>query len=531
MARASWPRADAWKRRLLGRILVAGVAWAAVSASSAVSAMTLVREGVTLFASGPVVDEDFPRFRAALADGGVQRVVFVNSPGGDLWTGLQVGRMIRDAGLATRVAGYCHSACSIMFMGGRDRRFATGYPPRATMIGLHGPHDRTTRSVSPMAAPQIYAFYKAQMGERFDAVIVNQALYRLTDASGMLRLREPGRNRTEDSVPWFCPAGNTPPAQCERHPGHDAYSLGLLTDRETEALDLPVALRTNFSYYGVPLTEGLDSLTDTAVDALARAYCDSAALCTGLAQRELRTWREREPHRALAIGIGRRGLGWSQRADDPWAAAIRALYGCNHVASNPKLCRLVAVDEHLVPDLHAQAQERSRQWLQALPTPDPQAVLEEGAEAGTAQASGRRTGDLAGLTPRALEGVSRWDTAALAQALGAAEPPLLVDVGGVADAMLPGAVHFLRGGLALADVTADRAFDERFRRMLEAAGARPGRTLVFYGDSSWNWSAANAALRARAAGHTDVAWFRGGLAAWRKAGMPVVPKAVSAVLH
>ena len=113
----------------------------------------------------------------------------------------------------------------------------------------------------------------------------------------------------------------------------------------------------------------------------------------------------------------------------------------------------------------------------------------------------------------------------------AAEPPLLVDVGGVADAMLPGAVHFLRGGLALADVTADRAFDERFRRMLEAAGARPGRTLVFYGDSSWNWSAANAALRARAAGHTDVAWFRGGLAAWRKAGMPVVPKAVSAVLH
>lgn len=521
----------AWCGRALGRLAAVLLGLATVLPAADATAMTVVREGATLFASGPVVGDDFVRFKTAFAEGGLQRVVFVNSPGGDLWTGLQVGRLIRDAGLDTRVSGYCHSACSIMFLGGRDRRFATGYPPRATMIGLHGPHNRTTRAVIAEAAPQIYAFYRMQMGERFHSAIINQALYDLKDAAGMLRLRDTGRNRVDDQVPFFCPTGATPWAQCERHTGHDAYTLGLVTERETQALELPSAMRANFSFYGVLLNEAVVVLEDTALEGLVRDDCDGASLCTTLAARELRQWREREAHRAFAIGVGRRGYGWTQRADDPWGAAVRALYACNHASNNPKLCRLVAVDDHLVPDLQAQAQQRTRALLQALPAPAAQALQEERDESGVAPVSALRTGDAGGLTPRALEGVTRWDTAALAQALAGPQPPLLIDVGGVVDAMLPGAVHFLRGGLALPDAAADRAFDERFRRMLEAAGAVPGRTLVFYGDHSWNWWAVNAALRARAAGHAQVGWYRGGLTAWVKAGLPVVPKSASAVLN
>lgn len=500
-------------------------------AASPTLAMNLVREGPVLYASGPVVDDDYLRFKKALAEGGVRQVVFVNSPGGDLWTGLQVGRMIDDAGLETRVSGYCHSACSIMFLGGRDRRFATGHPPRATMIGLHGPHNRTTRSIAPEAAPQIYAFYRAQMGERFDSALINKALYGITDASGMLRLRETARNKPEDRVPWFCPKGSTPLAECERFPGHDAHTLGIVTHPQTEEIELPQALRATFTFYGARFSETVTSISEAGLEDITRAYCDGGALCMTIAQRELRSWREREPHRALAIGLGKRGFGWAQRADAPSTAALRALYFCNHTQNNPKLCRLVAVDDHVVPDLHAQARQQSDELRPSLPTPPADLVQEERDEAGGSSPRSLRPGDPTGLTPRQITGVMRWDTGSLAQALGSPAPPLLIDVGGMVDSMLPGAVHFHNGGLALTDSAAERAYDERFRRMLEAAGARPDRAVVFYGADSGNWWAVNAAMRARDAGYTQAGWYRGGLAAWLKAGMPVVPKSASAVLY
>jgi len=500
-------------------------------AASATMAMTLVREGPALYASGPVVDDDFVRFKNALAEGGVRRVVFVNSPGGDLWTGLQIGRLIRDAGLETRVSGYCHSACSIMFLGGRDRRFATGYPARATMIGLHGPHNRMTRSIAHEAAPQIYAFYRMQMGERFDAAIVNKALYGITEASGMLRLRDLARNRPEDRVPWFCPKGSTPLTECERFPAHDAHTLGLVTDPQTEEIELPPAMRAAFVFYGVKLTEAISSISDTGVEDITRAYCDGGTLCMSAARRELSAWREREPHRALALGLGKRGFGWTQRADTPWAAALRALYFCNHAPNNPKLCRLVAVDDHLIPDLHSQAQQQSKALMPTLSAPPAHLVQEEREEVGGATARSLRPGDPTGITPREVDGVTRWDTGTLAQALGGTAPPLLIDVGGVVESMLPSALHLHNAGLVLPDPTAERNYDERFRRMLEAAGARTDRAIVFYGPDSSNWWAVNAALRARAAGYTQSGWYRGGLAAWMRAGMPVVPKVASAVLH
>ena len=82
-------------------------------------AMTLEVEGNLLFASGPVGD-DWLKFKEALATPRIDTVVFVNSQGGDLWTGLMVGKFIADSNLKTVTAGYCVSACSIMFMGGKS---------------------------------------------------------------------------------------------------------------------------------------------------------------------------------------------------------------------------------------------------------------------------------------------------------------------------------------------------------------------------------------------------------------------------
>ena len=69
-------------------------------------AMTLERVGNDLFATGPTVDQDFLQFKEALAKGGIERLILVNGPGGDLWTGMQVARMVQDAKITTVALGY-----------------------------------------------------------------------------------------------------------------------------------------------------------------------------------------------------------------------------------------------------------------------------------------------------------------------------------------------------------------------------------------------------------------------------------------
>ncbi len=108
-------------------------AWAAAVLCALVSpvalAMTVEVHGNQVFATGPVED-DLRKFEEAFAKPGVDTVVFVNSPGGDLWTGLRVGRMIASKGYRTVIAGSCMSACSIMFMGGKVRQFSDALPPQ-----------------------------------------------------------------------------------------------------------------------------------------------------------------------------------------------------------------------------------------------------------------------------------------------------------------------------------------------------------------------------------------------------------------
>ena len=123
-------------------------------------AMTLERVGSDLYATGATVGEDFIAFRQAFAQGGIERLILVNGPGGDLWTGMQVARMVREAKIKTVVSGFCMSACSLIFMGGKERAFGTGHAPRLTLIGIHGAHDRETKQVQPTLMPQMYALYR-----------------------------------------------------------------------------------------------------------------------------------------------------------------------------------------------------------------------------------------------------------------------------------------------------------------------------------------------------------------------------------
>ncbi len=190
-------------------------------------AMTLERRGALLFAGGEV-GNDLVRFEQALAGGAVTTVVFNHSPGGDLWTAIRIGRLIADRGLRTVVAGRCLSACAIMFVGGRERRFAAGLAPGEAWLGLHGAHNRDTRQVDPQLQPQIYAFLRQQLGERFDAALMNRALYQMDDAQAMLVVPVPPGGRARPVL--HCPGAARTPERCQALPETDALRLGLLTE-------------------------------------------------------------------------------------------------------------------------------------------------------------------------------------------------------------------------------------------------------------------------------------------------------------
>jgi hypothetical protein len=492
--------------------------------------MTLERVGSELFATGPVVGADVPAFRAELARPGLRRVVLVNSFGGELRAALHVALMVRDARLDTLVSGQCHSSCSLIFMAGRERRFATGSRPRSTLVGIHGPNHRETREPTPEAARLMERFYRERMGARYDERIIGQALYGITEHNGMLRLRELDRTTPEERVPWFCPSAQTPPAACVRHHGHDAHSLGLVTHRETVTISLPASMRQAAEYFGLRLEDAGDPLPPRLSE-IAGSLCRTLPTCARGFDEAGARWLASDFHRAAAVGLDKPGYVFSRNADSPWQAMLQALYACNHMRDNPRLCRVVAVDDRSVPDLGATAAARSVELLARLPAPETRALEAENAEPGADVPWTYRKTDVRSPTPVALEGVQRLDTESLARMLRQPRRPLLVDVGGSESQMLPGALHFVHGGLAFRDIPTENAYEQRFLAMLRAAGAQPGTEIVFYGPDSSNWTSVNAAMRAQRNGYSRVHWYRGGLAAWQRAGMPVVQKSAVAVLR
>lgn len=493
-------------------------------------AMTLERVGHDLFATGPTVDQDFLQFKEAFAKGGIERLILVNGPGGDLWTGMQVARMVQDAKITTVASGYCMSACSLIFMAGQARTFGTGSLPRVTMVGIHGAHDRDTKSINPTVMPQMYALYKQQMGDKFDAQVINQALYDIKEASGFLRIRELQRTQEKDRTPWFCPTGQTALDQCQQHTGKDAFSLGVVTQTDTVPLILPDSMKVQLGFFGKSLGAPMVDLHDRA-GTLIEGLCKGQLLCKTIGQRTFNNYLSAKHNKAMAIGWGKTGYGVRWDVDDPSRAMLAALYQCNHAKNNPKLCRLVSVNEHEVLPLYDEASTQATALLGQLQTPAPERTQAEREEPGAATPSQLRRGQaLTGMTPKALEGIPRWDTATLVKALQLADRPVLIDAASFGP-VIPGALSFINSGLAFEDDKLERPFAERFGQMLRAAAPDLNKPVVFYCSHSESWLSVNAAMRARQLGYTQVIWYRGGFTAWTQSGLPTVGRVPVAVLY
>ena len=280
---------------------------AAVLVAFAAHAMKLEVSGNVVYASGPV-ENDLREFQEALAKPGVDTVAFVNSPGGDLWTGLTIGRMIAGKGFKTVTAGFCISACSIMFMGGRERSFSDVYRPAQTFVGIHGAHMTDTKGLNPQIQPQIYAFYKQNMGPGFNADVMNTALYDMQDAGALLRVFDAAR--LPKRPPFHCKSVQSLRKDCTEFKELDALSLGIVTTNAFTALKLPAGLLHVPSLLGRELTQALPDAASYYKEQGERKC--SADAC----RKSITDFAAAQENRALAFPVDGPGFGSSFNRDN-----------------------------------------------------------------------------------------------------------------------------------------------------------------------------------------------------------------------
>ena len=234
-----------WLHCVFTRISFKALGWCVLlwSVLPPARAIQIQRIEGDVFVSGDIVANDDLKLRAEFDTAPVKRLILVNSRGGHLTASLNIARWLATRPVTTLVVGPCLSACSLIFMAGKERMYATGFEPRLTVIGIHGPSLPQTGQLLPERAGEMLAFYKERMGEKYDAQLLHTALYEMKDATGFVLVREISRNQAKDRITLHCPTAGTPRWRCTEYPRLDAFTLGLVTNIETVSLQLPDSMR------------------------------------------------------------------------------------------------------------------------------------------------------------------------------------------------------------------------------------------------------------------------------------------------
>jgi rhodanese-related sulfurtransferase len=477
-----------------------------------------------VYASGAVGD-DVVAFQEAFSKPGVDTVVFVNSPGGDGWTGLRVARLIADKKLNTVIAGFCSSACSVMFMGGKERTFSDSFLPLQTYIGIHGAHNKYTKSVDSSLTPTLYAFYKQTMDERFNPDVINAALYGMEDAGSMLRVFD--AQRTPKRISYHCKGAQTPRQDCKEFKDADALNLGIVTSNTLTKLELPAAYKYKPTVFGRDLT-----LTMAEPVEFYKKLTEKT--CTEDACRRLISVFEdnKTEHKAIAIPMGMPGLGTVTGRNSAHTAFMGAVYFCNHVKGKPvRLCETQMVNNFDVSHFYSVADGKHVEALANLKIPNDMFFANE--EYGGVMTSFKafKTQKWNDITPQKLEGVKTYSTKELATALKSDLAPVVINVfEGVQDA-IPSAQTLVNAGLAFDDTARDAEFEQRYSALLKLLSPDQNKPIVFYCASRDLWLSVNAAMRAKKLGYTNVGWYRGGYESWKAANLPMADVVVRAVAN
>ena len=316
------------------------------------------------------------------------------------------------------------------------------------------------------------------------------------------------------------------------------------TTPQTHASPTPVFNTTPTYFYGVLLEHKPDSVDK--VKARALALCDrmdNKTTCLAEANEELQKLDTTAEHRALALGTSAAGYGYRAGDTSPDMAWLRALYNCNHVENNPKLCEVAGINVYETASLYDLSKTQGQSAIVALQANTPSLpsgidFADESRDFGLSSLSAAETLQSTELldyskgSPVSLADIKTWSTAALLAAYRQSGAGVrIIDVSNPLDTMLPNALHILNAGVNTRDVQQNAAIQTRLGNILSAAYPDDKTSpLIFYCTGVTCPVSSLAALRAVALGYTQVGWYRGGKAAWVAAGLPVVQKVPHAIV-
>lgn len=214
---------------------ILGAALVAAALAPGARAMELRQVGDTLVMSGAVDASDLVRLRNHLATHAVKLVLLHESPGGDLWSGYQVGNRIREEGLPTAISGKCESACGLIFLAGVERSFSDGRPLARTMVGLHGAHAAGTGQPLPELSPRMAYMIRTMTGRKYPDDLLQRTVY-TRHAEDIVYAFHPARYAAAGRGVVECLKQEVN-FKCSMLPGLDALGIGVITN--PEVLDLP----------------------------------------------------------------------------------------------------------------------------------------------------------------------------------------------------------------------------------------------------------------------------------------------------
>ena len=137
--------------------------------------------------------------------------------------------VIERRGLSTVVAGWCVSACAMLFLAGSSRAFGDLTPPALSSLGFHASYANGNLASAAEALAALKERVIARTGGKIDVSLVDRWLH-FTDERNTIRFRYPVAG---EAGVYFCPLGRFPNAgeyaNCTPIPAIDALSQGIIT--------------------------------------------------------------------------------------------------------------------------------------------------------------------------------------------------------------------------------------------------------------------------------------------------------------
>ena len=306
---------------------------ALVTFSAVALAMDMKIASNAMVLSGEVVARDLDHVKDAFkANPAITHVVLRNSMGGNSWTGYRMGELFREKGVTTAVSGFCVSACSRLFLGGRIRMFSDDYPASLTYIGFHGHYDFGKLNPAAVKKDDLVSWTTKFTDGKVDQKLM-QRWINIERSAGDVRFYPDAVIAQFTRTTMLCQGTESRrPQQCEKI-ATDALKQGVVTTNSyyssPDAATLPYKIREQ----RFPTTQYLTPL-----------QTDRLPSSNAAARREFDLFRNAALPRAFALSANGAAWGWSANdARSPQEALAR----CQSKAPEAR-CTLYEVDERVV---------------------------------------------------------------------------------------------------------------------------------------------------------------------------------------